>query len=346
MYLRNSWYVAAWDHEVTEKPLGRVLLGDPVVLYRTASGQPVALEDRCRHRRATLSLGRVLGDRLQCGYHGMTFDTSGKCVDMPGQDNVPECQPLRAYPVVERHRWVWVWMGEAEKADPAAIPDLSWHTDPAWVTFGERFHVKADYQLLMDIQLDNTHARYVHPTTLANDGAIFTRPKVRRDGEKLQCERLMPDSDPPPLFRMARNFGKTADYWIRWTFVPPSTAYFDAGAAEVNTGGFEGNRDHAAAIHTAHAITPEVDGTCHHFWSLSRDFAIEDEAVTKKLYIIRETFLEDVAMVEATQRIIDLDPKATFVDVNADNPTIQARLLVSRAISAEQQSSAKTRQAS
>ena len=85
MYLCNSWYVAARDREVGLKPLARTLLDEPVVLYRTEDGTPIALEDRCCHRSLPLSLGRIVGNNLQCGYHGLTFASDGACIEVPGQ---------------------------------------------------------------------------------------------------------------------------------------------------------------------------------------------------------------------------------------------------------------------
>src|SRR5690349_291338 len=88
-FLRNAWYVAASANEVGRIPLPRLLLGEPIVFYRRGDGTSVALEDRCCHRRAPLSKGKIVDDRLQCGYHGFTFDASGACVAIPGQDSVP-----------------------------------------------------------------------------------------------------------------------------------------------------------------------------------------------------------------------------------------------------------------
>ena len=119
---RNSWYVAAWDHEVQRlKLVRRILLGEPVVLYRKSDGAPVALEDRCCHRHAPLSHGRLRGDRLECGYHGLQFDPSGACVHIPAQDSIPASARVRSYPVVERYHWIWIWMGDPALAD-TAIP--------------------------------------------------------------------------------------------------------------------------------------------------------------------------------------------------------------------------------
>ena len=71
MFLKNFWYVAASDHEVSRTPMRRMFLGEPVVLFRKEDGTPVALEDRCVHRHLPLSMGRLVGDILQCHYHGL-----------------------------------------------------------------------------------------------------------------------------------------------------------------------------------------------------------------------------------------------------------------------------------
>jgi vanillate O-demethylase monooxygenase subunit len=226
-------------------------------------------------------------------------------------------------------------MGDPAAADEAQIPDMYWHAHPEWVAVGDRFHVACHYQLLIDIQLDNTHAKYVHPTSLANDGALRTQPRVRREANAIHAARLMPNSDPQPLFVDAGFPDKVADVWITWTYRPPATITFDAGVAKPGTGAFEGNRSQAMTIFNSHGITPETDRTTHHFWVSARNFAIGDDAVTRTMSRIRDTFLEDVVIVEAQQRCIDEDPAAPIIDVNADNPTIQARNLMDRLITAE-----------
>ena len=124
MFLRNCWYVAAIDHELIDgKLLSRMLLGEHVLLYRGESGKVTALNDRCPHRGALLSRGRLEGDAVRCMYHGIKYDGSGKCVQIPGQDMIPPKLRVPGYPVVERGPFIWVWMGEAAKADPALIVD-------------------------------------------------------------------------------------------------------------------------------------------------------------------------------------------------------------------------------
>ena len=125
MFLRNYWYVAATDSEIGRKPFRRIIMNEPVVFYRTEDGAPVALEDRCPHRRLPLSMGKLVdGDVLQCYYHGLRFDRTGACVRVPGQDMIPATARVKKYPVVDRYKWLWIWMGDPALADPAKIPGL------------------------------------------------------------------------------------------------------------------------------------------------------------------------------------------------------------------------------
>ena len=132
MFLRNTWYIAAWDRELGSSPLAVQVLGERIVLYRKLDGSAAALEDACPHRKLPLSLGRIQGDHLECGYHGLTFDCSGACVKVPGMDSIPPGARVRAYPLFERYGLLWIWMGEPERADPATIHRIPHWDDPAW----------------------------------------------------------------------------------------------------------------------------------------------------------------------------------------------------------------------
>jgi vanillate O-demethylase monooxygenase subunit len=336
MFLRNAWYVAAWDHEISQNLLARTIMDESIVFFRTEDGSLAALEDRCCHRHAPLSAGRLVGNEVECGYHGFVFDRTGRCVRVPGQARVPTKAAVRGYPVVERHRWVWIWMGDAAHADESLVPNMYWHKHPEWRMIGDYFHVKCHYQNLIDIQLDQTHSQYVHPSSLGNRGALMTAPRLRREGRALLAERLMPDSDPPPIWRRAINYPhEKADVWIKWTYILPASISFDTGIAEPGTGAFEGNRSRGITVYTAHGITPESERTTHHFWTCSRNFRLDDEELNRTIGQIRNTFMEDVQMVEAQQRAIDRFPNAPQVDVPSDAPTIQARKLLAGMIEAE-----------
>ena len=335
MFVRNAWYVAAWNHEIGGALLARTILGTPLVFFRTADGAVAAFDDRCCHRNAPLSVGRLVGDELECGYHGLRYDRTGACVAVPSQSLVPPGARVRAYPVVERNGWVWIWMGDPARADRGAIPDLFWHDSPAWTAVGGYNHVKGHYQAMLDITLDQTHSRYVHPNSFGSDDKVRARPRVTREGASLRCERLLPESDPPPLWARIAGIEGKADCWNIWRYLPPTVIQFDIGIARVGTGALEGDRSRALTGHNSHAMTPETERTTHHFWVASRNFALDDEAVTKQFAAIRTIFLEDVAMVEAVQRTTEAFPDAATIDVGSDNPTIQARLLVRRLIEEE-----------
>lgn len=176
MFPKNGWYPAAWSKDVTQSPLPRTFLGEQVVLYRGADGTLAALEDRCCHRAAPLSLGAVEGNNLRCGYHGLTFDMQGRCVAIPGQDNVPSTARVRAYPIEERDSVVWIWMGEPAKADPAAIVPMPWLHSDEWVLTPGYLRIQANAQLLVDNLLDYTHVAHLHKNTISGDPREATTP--------------------------------------------------------------------------------------------------------------------------------------------------------------------------
>jgi phenylpropionate dioxygenase-like ring-hydroxylating dioxygenase large terminal subunit len=102
-FLKNTWYVAAWSHEIAAHGmLARTITRMPLLFWRDGAGEVVALDDRCCHRAAPLSKGRREGDNIRCMYHGLLFDRTGRCVEIPSQDFIPPAAKVRAYPVVER----------------------------------------------------------------------------------------------------------------------------------------------------------------------------------------------------------------------------------------------------
>jgi len=124
----NAWYAAAWDVDIKHALFPRTICGKHVVIYRQANGQVTALEDACWHRLVPLSKGRLEGDSVVCGYHGLKYNSSGRCTFMPSQETINPSACVRAYPVVERDRFVWLWMGDPALADPALVPDMHWKT--------------------------------------------------------------------------------------------------------------------------------------------------------------------------------------------------------------------------
>ena len=336
MYLRNCWYIAASPDEIDEEPLGRTFLGDAVVLFRGADGTVSALEDRCCHRSLPLSMGQVKGDHLQCGYHGLEFDASGACVSVPGQSLVPLGAAVRCYPMVERHNWLWIWMGDPVAANPDLIPDIFWRDDPDWVAWGAHWQVRCAYILLIDIQLDNTHAPYVHPDTLGSGAITDTPAAVDRTPTSVSAARWMMDVVPSPTFARALGTEENVDRWLLWEFLPPSLCAFDIGCAHAGTGAETGDRSQGITLHTAHFMTPETDNTCHYFWSVGRNYNIGNTQVTDAMNAeFSRIFREDVDIVEAQQHSLDGAPGWQPIDVAADAPVLQARNVLNTMIAEE-----------
>lgn len=181
MFVRNAWYCAGWDYELTQGRqaiLARQIAGERVVLYRKPDGGVVALEDRCPHRQAALSLGQKEGDSLRCMYHGMRFGPDGKCNEIPGQSAIPERACLRSFPVVEKDNWIWVWMGDAAKADAALICHSVGPGDPEWNIRTSKMHVKTNYRLEVANLADLSHLTWIHKDTLGGTDA-YTRVKAK-----------------------------------------------------------------------------------------------------------------------------------------------------------------------
>lgn len=169
MFVKNAWYCAGWDYMVSQGKnaiVARKLAGERVVLYRKPDGGLVAMEDRCPHRQAALSLGQKEGDSLRCMYHGMKFGADGKCTEIPGQDTIPERACVRAFPVIEQDNWVWVWMGDAAKADVALIPFSVGPSHPDWNMKTSHMHVDANYRLEIANLADLSHLAWVHQKSL------------------------------------------------------------------------------------------------------------------------------------------------------------------------------------
>ncbi|CAM5615514.1 Vanillate O-demethylase monooxygenase subunit OS=Streptomyces violarus OX=67380 GN=FHS41_001091 PE=4 SV=1 [Streptomyces violarus] len=203
-FARNQWYVAAYSHEVG-RFLGRTILGETLVLYRTEEeGTPVVLHDRCVHRRYPLSEAptRLDGDRIVCGYHGFTYDTTGTCVYVPGQKRVPRTARVASYPVVEQDSLIWVWIGDPALADPQDIPRARHLDSPGWVTVRGMEPIDCDYGLLVDNLLDLSHETYLHGGYIGTPEVAETpiTTEVDEGAGIVRVSRHMDDAECPPFY--------------------------------------------------------------------------------------------------------------------------------------------------
>ena len=303
-FVRNAWYVAGWARDIDRSLARRTILGDEVVLFRKENGDPVALRDLCPHRSLPLSLGRLKGDTLQCGYHGLTFDCSGACISVPGQENIPTNAKVRSYPAAERMGMIWIWMGQDKLADPADIYDLPQYHDPAWgVGHGDALHIDANYLLLTDNLCDPAHVNYVHPTTLGDpDGASASVNVEERDG-CVTTIRWTPESDPVGFFKAFGNFAGKVDRWQFYYMHLPSIAIIDFGSAAAGAGAMDGNRDDCTQTYSCHFMTPVDEATTIDYWLHVRNFAPDDDAVTEGISEqFRIAFAEDKIILQAVQK--------------------------------------------
>ena len=342
MYVRNAWYVAAWDHEVKRDMMRRVLLDEPVVLFRRDDGTPVALEDRCCHRQAPLSMGKLIGNIVECPYHGLQFDTTGKCVKVPSQERIPPSAKVRSYPVVERNQWIWIWMGDPSKANPDLIEDFHWFDDPAWGTAGSYLHVEANYLLLVENLLDTTHLPFLHPTTLGTDAFARSEFEATHDGDRVQVTRWLMNEAPAPFHKRMGEFpdGMKVDRWQLTTFGPPCFVKLDVGSAPVGTGAREGNRSKGINMWNLNAITPETDKTAHYFFAQAYNFKVDQKWVQELVRgQVIKAFLEDMGMLSGQQRNMDLGIGQAVV-LGQDKAWVAMRRIVDRLI-AEEQAGAK-----
>lgn len=341
-FLRNAWYVAALAADLGDGLLARTICKQPVVLFRGADGRPIALEDRCCHRGLPLSMGKIVGGHVQCGYHGLEFDTSGTCIAVPGQSIVPPGARVAAFPVVERDAFIWIWMGDPTHADPDTIPDYHWNTDPDWTTVGGSAEVDCHYMLSIDNLMDLTHEIYIHQSTLAADAITENPIKTMRTDDYVSIERWMIDTDPGALWVKAlwgdeAPVPRRADRWQIVTYFPPSHTLLDIGVAPTGTGAPQGNRVGTAEARLAITLTPVDETTSVYYWVFPYNFARGDTAMSDWLQkAINSAYAEDFVALEAQQRAMLGQENPWKVDVNADAGQLAARRLHDRRITEEQ----------
>lgn len=330
MFLRNCWYIAAEAGEVGRQPLGRIILNEPVVLYRKEDGTAVALEDRCCHRRAPLHKGEIVGDALQCGYHGFTFDAEGACIKVPGCDYPPKHARVRSYPICEKYRWLWIWMGEPARADQSLVPDLHHNDDCAWASTGSYIPVKANYLLLVENLIDLSHVAFIHKGTIGSTEDTNPQLKVERDDNFVRVIREALGIATPPTLRKL-GFGPAIDQTKIITFMPPANITIDIPTKEAPQGRARQESPQCIRIMVLNSITPETERTCHYFWAVARDFDL-DSAERSEFYLreVTKAFNEDKDILEAQQSCIDLDPDAPTINVQGDAGGVYARRIISR----------------
>jgi phenylpropionate dioxygenase-like ring-hydroxylating dioxygenase large terminal subunit len=349
MFLKNCWYVCAWDHELIDgRLLSRVLLNERVLLYRGDSGKLIAVSDRCPHRGALLSQGRLEGDAVRCMYHGIKFDCTGKCVQIPGQEMIPPKMRIRAYPVHQVGHLVWIWMGDPALADPSKILSLPYMTDPAWKGLPGYLHYDANYLLIVDNLSDLAHLAFVHTNTLggSEEYAYVSKPAaIDRNERGYTLERWHMNIDPPPFHKkVIPNKVQKLDRRNRVNMVVPgifdmATLFAPAGMGADKGVAVEGTREYR----NCQFMTPETDKTTHFFWAYLNNYEGNDSTISRSLLeSLIEGFLEDKAIIEQQQKTLEEDPafEQQMLAIHADAPLVHFRRTLARLMDAERQGTA------
>lgn len=332
---RHAWYPVAASEEVGRSPIARRLVDVPVVLYRSTSGEPVALEDRCAHRPVRLSDGVVDGDLIRSTYTGFTYDPTGRCVSVPTQEQVPYGAAVRSFPVRDDGSFVWAWAGEAGLAALRTPPDTSLLRADGWTTFGGVLDTAAGIGLLHDNFCDITHVAQL-------DQAI--------------APPALTAGTPPPLEVEVSE--TTVRFWRRFDAAPLAAWNAqvlelpeDAEHEQVEEGEFVGpgywvdrwtvdvkghdDRDGQHVFVFSHALTPVSETRTHHLWRVSRNFS-SSAAADGTLKPLFEAYYARVGEVlEQMQSILDDEGPRPEVAVAADAAATQVRRIMQRMVADE-----------
>ena len=340
-YLRNAWYAACWDHDLTSEMVERTLLDQPIVFFRDQDGAPKALYDSCPHRFAPLSKGKLQNGVVACGYHGLEFDGTGRCVRNPhGKGIIPAALGVRSFPLTERYGMIWIWMGEHQRADPALLPSLPQIEDPAYSWVHGQVHVTANYELVIDNLLDLSHVEFLHPFLASPGNAERTTFRSEQKDDEVSAFYDVTGEPITSLFRLLwdgdEEVGDLHAY-MHWT--PPSNLLLDNGMSA------QGLDTHSGAlIPIVHLLTPETEDSTHYFWAAGRNRHHGNEQISQMLHFGTQHAFEneDEPMIRAARSRMSSNDlfahKPALLPI--DEAGVRARRVLKRLIDEEQASGA------
>lgn len=338
MFLKNCWYVGARSHDIGQTLVPRTLLTEKLVLYRRQDGHVVALEDACPHRKLPLSKGRLLGDVLECGYHGMQFDCSGSCVAVPTQSRIPPQARVRAYPVAEKWGLVWVWMGDVGQADESKIIEIPNYGNPDWgLTAGGMLEIDCHYLWVTDNLLDPSHVAWVHQTSFGSPGTGDTPLETQSFDDGVIVSRWMFDKPLPPYYAPLVKFEGNCDRLQHYEVRIPSICINRSIFTPAGTGGDAEALDPKAYVMVSYNfMTPVDEDHTDYYWFQHYNTDPDDVEIATRLNEGAEmAFNEDRNILEAVH--LGMKFKTTRnINLGLDAGSLYYRRLLDKAITAEQ----------
>jgi phenylpropionate dioxygenase-like ring-hydroxylating dioxygenase large terminal subunit len=343
MFVRNAWYVAARSNEVGPGLHATRLLGNAVVLYRKLDGSVVALEDACPHRKLPLSMGRLKGEHVECGYHGLTFDGAGTCVRAPGNARIPPGARVRSYPAHERYGLVWLWMGPPEHADSAAIIEVPEWGDSAWgINQGDAMTVDCHYLYVTDNLLDPSHVAWVHPSSFGNAACEGEPLSTLENGKGVMVSRWMRNAEVAPFYARYVKFSGRCDRKQQYEVRFPSHAVVKAIFTPAGTGSESGPmHPDVFLMNSYNFLTPVDESTTRYYWFQARNFDQSDALVSAQFNEdVRHAFDEDRVILAAVHAGM-ANRRTPNINLALDAGPTRFRRGVQRLIDAEQRDNAE-----
>jgi phenylpropionate dioxygenase-like ring-hydroxylating dioxygenase large terminal subunit len=339
-FLKNSWYVAAWADEVIQSPTSIRVLGDKICIFRNSQNKAIAFEDFCPHRRLPLSMGRLHGDLLECGYHGLTFDCSGRCVSAPTNDNViPDNASVKTYPLEERYGLIWIWMGDSDKADTNQIFQIENFGDKGWgYNRGKAIDVECNYQYINDNLLDPSHVAWVHHSSFGEQNTRDTPLKTNILNQGVAVTRWMLDCEVAPFYQKVIPFKGACDRLQHYEVRYPSLALIKAIFTPAGRGGEDFIVDGDTFIMDSYNfMTPVDERNTRYYWFQLRNIEPDNEAISTIMSEgVKSAFEEDRNILNALQKGMDEKPEG-FISLRSDTGGFQFRRRLQQLIDKENQ---------
>ncbi len=343
MFLRNAWYAAAWDTEVKQALHATILLGEPIVLYRKADGAVVALEDACPHRKLPLSMGRLQGDVVECGYHGLTFDSAGACVKAACVSRIPQAAKVRSYPVEERYGLVWLWMGDPALADSAKLLEIAEWDDPNWgVNRGDSMTIDCNYLYMTDNLLDPSHVAWVHQSTFGTSACESQPLQTVEKDDGVVVSRWLYDIEVAPFYQQYLKFQGRCDRLQYYEVRYPAHAIIKGVHTPAGQGGDAAPvHEKAFLMDSYNFMTPVDENRTRYYWFQLRNFDADSESVSRQFAAdVRRAFEEDRVILAAVHAGMK-NRQTANIDLAIDSGPLRFRRAMARLIREEQAGAAR-----